>query len=84
MRVNRVRGDNYIQYLFFCINIDNILNNNIILNQYNDVLVYHLGNKEYREDMFLRIYKKKPKFLCLNDMSYNFKEPFKVLMTYIL
>ena len=84
LRVNRLRGDNYIQYLFFCINIDNILNNNIILNQYNDVLVYHLGNKEYREDMFLRIYKKKPKFLCLNDMSYNFKEPFEVLMAYIL
>jgi hypothetical protein len=84
LRVNRLRGDNYIQYLFFSINIDNILNNNIILNQYNDVLVYHLGNKEYREDMFVRIYQKKPKFLCLNDMSYNFKEPFEVLMTYIL
>jgi len=84
LRVNRLRGENYIQYLFFCINIDNILNNNIILNQYNDVIVYHLGNKEYREDMFLRIYKKKPKFLCLNDMNYNFKEPFEILMTYIL
>ena len=84
LRVNRVRGDNYIQYLFFCINIDNILNDNIILDIYDDVIVYHLGNKEYREDMFLRIYKKKPKFLCLNDMSYNFKEPFDVLMTYIL
>ena len=33
LRVNKFRGDNYIQYLFFCINIDNILNNNIILNQ---------------------------------------------------
>jgi hypothetical protein len=41
-------------------------------------------NKEYQEDMFLRIYKKKPKFLCLNDMGPNFKEPFDVLMTYIL
>jgi hypothetical protein len=84
LRVNRLRGDNYIQYLFFCINIDNILNENIILDKYDDVLVYHLGNKEYQEDMFLRIYKKKPKFLCLNDMGPNFKEPFDVLMTYIL
>jgi hypothetical protein len=84
LRVNRVRGDNYIQYLFFCVNIDNILNENIILDKYDDVLVYHLGNKEYREDMFVRIYKKKPKFLCLNDMNYNFKEPFEVLMTHIL
>jgi hypothetical protein len=84
LRMNRLRGDNYIQYLFFCVNIDNILNENIILDRYDDVLVYHLGNKEYREDMFLRIYKKKPKFLCLNDMSYNFKEPFEVLMAYIL
>jgi hypothetical protein len=84
LRVNRVRGNNYIQYLFFCVNVDNILNNNIILNQYNDVIVYHLGNKEYREDMFVRIYQKKPKFLCLNDMSYNFKEPFEILMAHIL
>jgi len=84
LRVNRVRGDNYIQYLFFCVNIDNILNENIILDKYDDVLVYHLGNKEYREDMFVRIYKKKPKFLCLNDMGPNFKEPFDVLMSYIL
>lgn len=84
LRVNRLRGENYIQYLFFCINIDNILNENIILDKYDDVLVYHLGNKEYQEDMFLRIYKKKPKFLCLNDMGPNFKEPFDVLMTYIL
>jgi hypothetical protein len=84
LRLNRVRGDNYMQYLFFCVNIDNILNDNIILNKYDDVIVYYLGNKEYREEMFVRIYEKKPKFLCLNDMSYNFKEPFKVLMTYIL
>ena len=84
LRVNRLRGNNYIQYLFFCVNIDNILNNNIILNKYDDVIVYHLGNKEYREDMFVKIYNKKPKFLCLNDMSYNFKEPFEVLMAHIL
>ena len=84
LRVNRVRGNNYIQYLFFCINVDNILNNNIILNRYNDVIVYHLGNKEYREEMFLRIYYKKPKFLCLNDMNTNFKEPFEILMAHIL
>ena len=84
LRVNRLRGNNYIQYLFFCINVDNILNNNIILDRYDDVIVYHLGNKEYREEMFLKIYHKKPKFLCLNDMSYNFKEPFEILMAHIL
>ena len=84
LRVNRVRGEIYIQYLFFCINIDNILNDNIILDKYDDVMVYYLENKEYREDMFIKIYEKKPKFLCLNDMGHNFKEPFNVLMTYIL
>ena len=82
--MNKFRGDNYIQYLFFCINIDNILNNNIILSRYNDVIVYHLRNKEYREDMFLRIYNKRPKFICLNDMNHNFKEPFDILMSHIL
>jgi hypothetical protein len=84
LRVNRVRGEIYIQYLFFCINIDNILNDNIILDKYDDVIVYYLENKEYREDMFVKIYDKRPKFLCLNDMGHNFKEPFNVLMTYIL
>ena len=56
LRVNRVRGENYIQYLFFCINIDNILNDNIILDKYDDVIVYYLENKEYQEDMFIKIY----------------------------
>lgn len=84
LRVNRVRGDNYIQYLFFCINIDNILNDNIILDRYDDVIVYYLENKEYQEDMFVKIYDKRPKFLCLNDMGPNFKEPFEILMTHIL
>ena len=84
LRVNRVRGEIYIQYLFFCINIDNILNDNIILDKYDDVIVYYLENKEYREDMFVKIYDKRPKFLCLNDMGHNFKEPFEILMTYIL
>ena len=84
LRMNHVRRDIYIQYLFFCINIDNILNDNIILNRYNDVMVYYLGDTEYREDMFIRIYENKPKFICLNDMSYNFKKPFNILMTYIL
>ena len=84
LRVNRVRGEIYIQYLFFCINIDNILNDNIILDKYDDVIVYYLENNEYREDMFVKIYDKRPKFLCLNDMGHNFKEPFEVLMTYIL
>ena len=27
---------------------------------------------------------KRPKFVCLNNMSYNFKEPFEELMQYIL
>ena len=84
LRVNRVRGEIYIQYLFFCIIIDNILNDNIILNKYDDVIVYYLENKEYQEDMFVKIYDKRPKFLCLNDMGHNFKEPFEILMTYIL
>ena len=55
LRVNRVRGNNYIQYLFFSINVDNILNNNIILNRYNDVIVYHLGNKEKLEHRTVKL-----------------------------
>jgi hypothetical protein len=38
MRINRIRGHGYIQFLFFIINIDNILHNNIIINNSRDVI----------------------------------------------
>lgn len=65
-------------------NIDNIIHENIILEEYDDVIVGYFQNKQPNDKIFQTIYEKKPKFLCLNDMGHNFKEPFEVLMTYIL
>ena len=59
LRANRLRGDNYIQYLFFCVNIDNILNENIILDKYDDVLfsVYEFPlNKITFNELFKKYY----------------------------
>ena len=83
IRINRFRGKNYIQYLFFCINIDNILFQNIIIQKCNDML--HIGcEQEYHDGIFLKVIQKRPKFLCINDMSESYKKPFERLMEYIL
>ena len=84
LRMNRVRGIDHIQYLFFCMNIDNIIHENIILEKYDDVIVAYFENKQPNDKIFQTIYEKRPKFICLNNMSYKFKEPFEELMRYIL
>jgi len=84
MRINRFRKDDYIEYLFFVINIDNVLNENIILNKCNDTLFIGLLDINYRDDIFLKIIHKRPKFMCLNDMNETFQIPFENLMQHIL
>lgn len=84
LRINHVRGIDYIQYLFFCMNIDNIIHENIILEEYDDVIVGYFQNKQPNDKIFQTIYEKRPKFVCLNDMTYKFKKPFDELMMRIL
>lgn len=83
-RMNKVRNNNYIQYLFFCMNIDNIIYNNIILLHSKDVLEIHFTNKNYDNNSFKKVLKRRPKFLCLNDMNQTFKEPLRKLMSELL
>jgi len=76
MRLNQFRGNNYIQYLFFVMNIDNILNKDIIIHNYDDVLELPFENKKYKNNAFDKILEKRPKFLCLNNMDLSYKKPF--------
>jgi len=80
MRKNKFRGDNFIHYLFFAINLDCLLNENIILNDYKDVLEIHYGNTAYLPCAFDIIKQKRPKFLCMNSMPSSYKIPFEEFM----
>lgn len=84
MRVNHLRGTGYIQYLFFLLNVDNILNNNIIINNSKDVIEKHFGNKKARPFSFNDVLKKRPKFVCFNSMDQSFKKVFPQIMNKIL
>jgi len=84
MRINRVRGIGYIQYLFFLLNVDNILHNNIILNYGRDVIEKTLGNKKGDKILFNDVLQIRPKFVCFNSMNSSFKEIFPKVMKEIL
>jgi hypothetical protein len=84
MRINHVRGTGYIQYLFFLINVDNILHNNIIISYGKDVIEKHLGNKKADKKLFNDVLQRRPKFVCFNSMNQCFKEIFPKVMKEIL
>jgi len=84
MRINRVRGTGYIQYLFFLLNVDNILHNNIILNYDRNVIEKKFGNKEGCKLLFDDVMKIRPKFVCFNSMNQTFKEVFPQVMNEII
>ena len=84
MRVNHIRDIGYIQYLFFILNMDNILHNNIIINNSNDFMEKHYANKNANDDIFNDFLQKRPKFACLNSMNSTFKEIFEQFMKKIL
>ena len=84
MRIHRVRGTGYIQYLFFLLNVDNILHNNIILNYGKDVIEKKFGNKEGDKTLFNDVLQIRPKFVCFNSMNQSFKEIFPQVMNEIL
>ena len=84
MRINRVRGTEYIQYLFFLLNVDNILHNNIIINYGRDVIEKKFGNKKGCILLFNDVVKIKPKFVCFNSMNQSFNEIFPQVMNEII
>ena len=84
MRINRIRGHGYIQFLFFIINIDNILHNNIIINNPKDVIEKQLRDKNANPYIFNDILKRRPKFICLNSMNSSFNVIFPQIMNKII
>jgi len=84
LRNHRFRGVNYIQYLFFAINIDNILNDNIVINNSSHIYEAFFDNENYKEGVFDVLLKKRPKFVCLNSMNYTYKNEFFKLMNKII
>jgi hypothetical protein len=84
LRCHRFRGVDYIQYLFFAINIDNILNHNIIINDSQHTYVRYFDNKNFKPGVFDDVLEMRPKFVCLNSMNYTFKDGLKELMKKII
>jgi hypothetical protein len=84
MRHHRFRKDNYIQYLFFAINIDNILNNNTIIKNSRDVHEKCYAYEEYKNNTFNHLLEIRPKFVCLNSMNSTFKNGLKKLMKEVI
>jgi len=84
MRVNHVRGTGYIQYLFFLLNVDNILHHNIIIEYRKDVIEKYFGNKKGNRLLFNDVIQIRPKFVCFNSMNQSFKEIFPQIMNQIL
>ena len=84
MRIHHVRSTGYIQYLFFLINVDNILHNNIIINYGKDVIEKKFGNSKGSRLLFNDVLQIRPKFVCFNSMNKSFKEVFPQVMNEIL
>lgn len=80
LRQRRFRSNDYIQYVFFVTNVDNILNKNLITENDKDVLEIFYEGKKYNKGIFDEIIEKKPKFLCMNGMDLSFKHGLKEFM----
>lgn len=79
LRRHKFRNVDSIQYLFFVLNIDNLIHNNIILNPKNNCLEYHFGNSNYNENdsIIVNMFNyKKVKFACYNSMNHTYADIF--------
>ena len=87
LRSYKFRNYDSIQYLFFVINIDNNLHNNIIIKPKNNCIEYQFRNKDYDkndQNITKKFTYRKIKFICFNDMNDSYKDVFVNLMNLIL
>jgi hypothetical protein len=84
-RLLKFRNPLQIKYVFFILNIEEYLNNNILipLNK-NNFLECNLGNDNYSDKLLKFFVYRKCKFVCYNSMNQTFKEQFKKLMNMVL
>lgn len=73
LRKHRFRSNNYIQYLFLLINVDNKLHDNKIIKNSNDVFEISFDSMLFPglflDLIFRNLLRKRPKFACLNSMK---------------
>lgn len=80
MRLQRFRGDNYIQYLMLAQSVDHFLNNNEISYDFRDVVEVHVSCTKYQPNFFERYKNRVLKFACFNGMDSSYKEAFDEFM----
>jgi len=84
MRSSIFRADNYIQYLFLALNIDHYTHNNIISNDFTNIIELHLGSKTCTDNFFNQFKDRQQlKFVCFNSMDKSYETHFKVFMDLI-
>jgi hypothetical protein len=84
LRKHRFRNIYSIQYLFFVINIDNLLYDNIILENTNNCIEYHFGNYNYSDRFANKFIFYKIKYACYNSMNNTFTSKFLELINNVL
>ena len=83
MRSSRFRSDYYIQYLLLALNIDHYTHNNIISNDFTNIIELHLGSKTCTDNFFNQFKDRQLKFVCFNSMDQSYKTQFKAFMDLI-
>ena len=78
LRKHKFRNETTIQYLFFVLNIDHRLHDNIIINDSKDYFIEHFDN------INKKLYFHRTKFVCYNNMDASYKPTFEKLIDLIL
>lgn len=85
LRTYKFRNIDSIQYLFFVINIDNIIYNNNIIENYTNAVFHDLGGNNFNHTVADKFnIHKKYKFACFNNMNNTYKTVFTNYIQHIL
>jgi len=85
-RLHKFRCPEQLRYVFFAMNIEEYLHNNIkIPITSENCIIHHIKiNETYNDSLKNKFIYKKCKFACYNNMDSSFIEPFKKLMNTVL
>jgi hypothetical protein len=87
LRKYKFRNTESIQYLFFAINIDNIIYNNNIIDNNTNAVFHDLGGNDYNHTVSHKFNihtHTKYKFACFNNMNHSYKTVFANYIQHIL
>jgi len=84
-RLHKFRCPEQLKYVFFAINIEDYLHNDIKIRlNSNNHLYYNVNKLIYNDKLLQKFIYKKCKFACYNNMDSSVIEPFKKLMNTVL